>query len=202
MEKIIFIAKNNPVFKKAMEDECLKQVRDDYNVALEKIIQIDQQTPILPVSEKSIFISLVKLMKDVRPNEMPIIFVPVMESRDPKELSKSSNKNDKNNFIDSHNTNNPNNYITMVDQDDEVGKVLVDQDNSEYNIRIAGINGVYVCSPGTSPGYIINNTGVLAPRTYVNEAIAWETDIWVIGYEEVVSPGNRVASAFDGGQGH
>jgi len=202
MEKIIFIAKNNPVFKKAMEDECLKQVRDDYNVALEKIIQIDQQTPILPVSEKSIFISLVKLMKDVRPNEMPIIFVPVMESRDPKELSKSSNKNDKNNFIDSHNTNNPNNYITMVDQDDEVGKVLVDQDNSEYNIRIAGINGVYFCSPGTSPGYIISNTGVLAPRTYVNEAIAWETDIWVIGYEEVVSPGNRVASAFDGGQGH
>jgi len=142
MEKIIFIAKNNLLFKKAMEDECLKQVRDDYNVALEKIIQIDQQTPILPVSEKSIFISLVKLMKDVRPNEMPIIFVPVMESRDPKELSKSSNKNDKNNFIDSHNTNNPNNYITMVDQDDEVGKVLVDQDNSEYNIRIAGINGV------------------------------------------------------------
>lgn len=50
MEKIIFIAKNNPVFKKAMEDECLKQVTDDYNVALEKIIQIDRQTPILPVS--------------------------------------------------------------------------------------------------------------------------------------------------------
>ena len=58
MKKIIFIAKNNPMFKKAMEDECLKQVTDDYNVALEKIIQIDQQIPILPVSEKSIFISL------------------------------------------------------------------------------------------------------------------------------------------------
>lgn len=37
-------------------------------------------------------------MKDFRPNEMPIIFVPVMESRDPKELSKSSNKNDKKEF--------------------------------------------------------------------------------------------------------
>lgn len=34
-------------------------------------------------------------MKDVRLNDMPIIFVPVMESRDPKELSKSNNKNDK-----------------------------------------------------------------------------------------------------------
>ena len=37
-------------------------------------------------------------MKDFRPNEMPIIFVPVMESRDPKELSKSSNKNYKMNL--------------------------------------------------------------------------------------------------------
>ena len=183
-----------------MEDECLKQVRDDYNVALEKIIQIDQQTPILPVSEKSIFISLIKLMKDLRPNEMPIIFVPVMESRDPKELSKSSNKNDKKNFMDSNNTNNPNNYITMFDQDDEVGKVLLDQDNSDYNRRSLGINGVYVCFPGTSPGYIISYAGVLSSRTCVSEAMARNTDIWVLGYEEVVSPGNRVASAFDGGQ--
>lgn len=85
------------------------------------------------------------------------------------------------NFIDSNNTNNPNNYITMVDQDDEVEKVLLDQDNSDYNTRLAGTNGVYVCSFGTSSGYIISYAGVLSPRTYVNEAIAWETDIWVLG---------------------
>lgn len=88
----------------------------------------------------------------------------------------------KRNFIDSNNTNNPNDYITMFDQDDEVGKVLLDQDNSDYNTRSVGTNGVYVCSPGTSPGFIISCAGVLSPRTCVSEAMAWNTDIWVLGY--------------------
>lgn len=54
------------------------------------------------------------------------------------------------------------------------------------------------CStPYYYPGYIIDNYGNLTYSNCIDEAYAWDHDVWVLGYEEVVSPGNDVASTND-----
>ena len=199
MEKIIYAAKTIPEFKKTVENECLKQADGDYDVTLEKIIQIDRQTPILPSSSRNSIISLVQQMKDFRPIETPILFVPVMESRDPKEKVKAQNNVIKTNTT---NVNNPQNYITIVDQDNEIGKFLEansKRSNGTNSNLSAPLNGS--CNgPGYGyyAGYIIDNGGSLTFSNCINETLAWETDVWVLGYSENVSPENRIASSFDG----
>ena len=49
----------------------------------------------------------------------------------------------------------------------------------------------------TSPGYIVENNGVLTFYQTINESFAWENDVWVVGEEEIVSPENMVAAAED-----
>jgi len=195
MENVIFMANTIPAFKKTVEDECLKQVRGDYNVSLDKIIEIDKRSPILPASRRNAFVSLVNQMKEFRPNELPILFVPVMESRDPKE-QKGYDPTKAAVTTVSY----PQKPITMVDQDNEVGKLL---DNSDK--RSNGTN-LYVPVDGSCngptygyySGYIISDGGSLTFSNCINETLAWETDVWVLGYDEDVSPENRIASTFDG----
>ena len=172
MEKIIYMAKNNPQFKKTVENECLKQVRGDYNVALEKIIEIDQQNPILSETERNIFISLVQQMKDFRPHEMPIIFVPVMENRDPNDINSNNSKNSEKKISISSNSHN---YITMVDQDNEVGTFLSSSNNNmatpNYIAPIdpgnGGGGGPQPCVPPYFySGYIISDAGTLTFKLY------------------------------------
>jgi len=197
MEKIIAIAKSNPQFKKTIEDECLKQVRGDYNVALERIIEIDHQTPILPAKEKNLFASLVKQMKDFRPNEMPIIFVPVMESRDPhinkNNLSSSMSNPDS---LISDLPHKPINYIIMVDQDNQVfPKTKESKDlkqNRIFNEPPPGDDPGACPPPYYYPGFIINDLGAFTYYDCISESMAWNNDVWVLGYEEEVSPGIRL----------
>ncbi len=49
----------------------------------------------------------------------------------------------------------------------------------------------------TSPGYIVENNGILTFYQTINESFAWENDVWVVGEEEIVSPENMVAAADD-----
>lgn len=200
MKKIISLVKENPKFKKAVEDECLKQVRGDYNVSFDKILEINSHTPILPVSENASFASLVQQMKDFKPGRMPILFVPVMETRDPKEKNDSASKAS---MIVKNDPNNPKNYITMVDQDNEVGKKSENSQIPSTNLR-APVDGGEEAGPGSScrngyAGYIIDDAGELTYNSCITETMAWNTDCWVLGYEEDgISEGNQTASSFDG----
>ena len=212
MKKIIIIAKRSPEFKKSVEDECLKQVRGDYNVALDRILEIDRQSSFIPTGEKAAFTFLVNQMKEFRPGEMPILFVPVMESRDPKLRSRLSiSESGEATTISAKQTRssnpvNPNNYITMVDQDNQVGRFsdgseTADSQQKKVNIELPpdeGGSGPIACEPPYYyPGHIIDNYGNLTYSECINEEFAWTHDVWVLGYEEVVSPGNQVASPED-----
>ena len=62
MKTAILMAKTSPEFKKAVETECLRQVRGDYNVALDRLIELVRIASILPVGDKALFVSLVNQM--------------------------------------------------------------------------------------------------------------------------------------------
>lgn len=197
MAKTISIAKSNPEFKQAVEAECLKQVRGDYNVAFDRLIEIDQATPILPAKERDAIISLVKQMKDFKPGRMPIIFVPVMETRDPRYKNEYATKRESSERPSAALPANPNNYIIAVDQENDVKK------GKKSNALQPMVNGrVYDdtldCQAAEYySGYFIDDSGNLTYYACINEAIAWDVDIWIYGYEEDVSPGNQVMSDYD-----
>lgn len=212
MKRIISIAKKSPEFKTAVENESLKQVRGDYNVALDRLLEIDRQTPVIPAGEKNAFVSLVNQMKEFRPGKMPILFVPVMESRDPK-LRHNINVtagSAESNIITSkqglaQNSVNPNNYIIMVDQENQIKPSSLSGDGTaplkKTNfVQDPGNGDPTACTaPYYYPGYIIDNYGNLTYSICINEDYAWNHDVWVLGYEEEVSPGNDVASPDDVG---
>ena len=154
MKEILIIAKDNPEFRKAVESECLKQVRGDYNVSFDRLLEIDAQRSIIPVSEKLVFKSLVSSMKAFRPGEMPIIFVPVMESRDPKNISPGMTKFTRSVArTASHAPANPNNTIIMVDQDNQVLpdlKKTADTATPNQTSLVKRVNLMPGCSPGNN----------------------------------------------------
>lgn len=213
MKEILLIAKDNPEFRKAVESECLKQVRGDYNVALDRILEMDKANSIIPQVQKLFFTSLVNQMKEFRPGEMPIIFVPVMESRDPSVTNKrqflrsseSETITAKMNL--STKPGNQNSLITMVDQANEVkpsNTIAAGQTELQQKANIVdpedpgGGGGPIACTaPYYYAGYIIDNSGNLTYSECIDEAFAWTHDVWVLGYEEVVSPGNQIASPED-----
>ena len=212
MTRIIAIAKNSPEFKTAVENECLKQVRGDYNGALERLLEIDRQTSIIPAREKNAFVSLVNQMKEFRPGKMPILFVPVMEKRDSK-LRHNINATDgsaESAIITAkqasvQNPVNPNNYITMVDQENRISRATLAGESEGTSlqkktnfVQDPGDGDPTACTaPYYYPGYIIDNYGNLTYSICINEDYAWNHDVWVLGYEEDVSPDNQVASLDD-----
>lgn len=137
-------------------------------------------------------------MKDFKPGQMPIIFVPVMETRDPRYKNEYATKRESLERPSAALPANPNNYIIAVDQDNEVKK------GKKSNAVQPTVNGrVYDdttldCQAAEYyPGYIIDDSGDLTYYFCINEAIAWDVDIWIYGYEEDVSPGNQVMSDYD-----
>ena len=62
---------------------------------------------------------------------------------------------------------------------------------------VAVVASEYDISTQTSKGYIVENNGVLTFYQTINEAFAWEHDVWVVGEEENCSPENMVAAVED-----
>lgn len=223
MEEIIKIAKTSSEFKKTVEQECLRQVRGDYNVALDRLLEIDKQHSIIPTGNKEHFIDLVNSMKIYGEGRMPIIFVPVMESRDPVLINKTvitSSTSDETNLkgYAINSATRTNSGIIMVDRDNEV-RVTTQITNSITSNTVRNkvnllpddpidtedpgnggeTGGGSTCSPPYYyPGYIIDNYGNLSYYSCINEEFAWANDVWVLGYEEEeLSPDNQVASPND-----
>lgn len=210
MENVIAWAKANPQFKKTVEEECLKQANGDYEVTIDKLLEINSTNHFLGADETKTLAALNNQMKKFRPSETPIIFVPVMETRDPKEAGNQQKYTYRKPGEVGYFKNNPNNYIVAVDRDNEIflhkststtASSLVQQQTTLLNDPegpqepgdVDWCNG----SPEYYPGYIINEYGNLIYEECITEFIAWENDVWVFGYEEQVSPGNQVVSPYD-----
>lgn len=195
MHQLLVIARKSPEFRNSVEEESLKQVRGDYNVSLDRLIDIDKHSSIIPTEQKAVFYSLTKQMKQFRKGEMPIIFVPIMENRDPKyKLTfltnmtiEKSTRNDK---------------ITIVDQDGDVSpfkkepQVINAVTNKSSSEGKEGLPEGCV-APYYYPGYILDNYGNLTYSDCIDFEMAWETDVWVLGYEEDVHPDNMLAHPND-----
>jgi hypothetical protein len=66
-----------------------------------------------------------------------------------------------------------------------------------YEEAVAVIGDEYQVPTQTCPGYIVETNGTLGFYQTINEAFAWEHDVWVIGEEEICSPENMVAAVED-----
>lgn len=187
MANILNSVQANSVFKTIVENECLKQKTGDYTVALDRLIELNAQNSFIPIGSANELISLVKQMKKFRPNEIPNLYVPVMEKRDLKEKSNKGQETGSQG----------NARITMVDQDNEIGK-MVSANNNVSGSEVSRVPEVNACAPGYYFGYIIDDGGSLTYSNCIDEQLAYTTDVWVLGYEETVSPGNMIASSFDG----
>ena len=113
MHQLLLIARKSPEFRNSVESESLKQVRGDYNVSLDRLIEIDKHSSIIPLEHKAVLYSLTKQMKQFRNDEMPIIFVPIMENRDPKYKMAIFQNTAEDKYK-------PADKITIVDQDGDV----------------------------------------------------------------------------------
>lgn len=195
MQHLLIVARKSPEFRKLVENECLKQVRGDYNVSLDRLIELDKLSSVIPQEDKAVFYSLTKQMKQFRNGEMPIVFVPIMENRDPKYITKLSRSM----TIEKYK---PSEKITIVDQDGEVSPFkLQKEDNPAIQAKTTseGKDGLPegCVAPYYYPGYILDNYGNLTYSDCINFEMAWETDVWVLGYEEDVHPDNMQAHPND-----
>jgi hypothetical protein len=163
-KELVAVANKNPAFRRAIEEECLKQERSDYNVAIDKVLQISLQKQLVSQDYASRIDELVKRMVTLKPGRLPIVFVPVVENFDTDaDIYKGTSLTSK-----YDNTGNTDVNITVVSRDAEVSK-----------------GDLY-------PGYRFNSSGKWETSGLISEDFAWKNDVWVIGYEENVSTENRV----------
>lgn len=116
-KELVKVANQNPEFKRVVEEECLKQVKGDYNVGVDKILQISEQKQLLSVDDKNNMKELLKQMVTLKPGRLPLIFVPVVEIYDPQaDIYKGIT------FSSRYESTNKHSNITVVSQDAQVTK--------------------------------------------------------------------------------
>lgn len=77
------------------------------------------------------------------------------------------------------------NYINDSQRKTKNARLVSIDDNT------LAVNQDVYYSNNTSPGYILNTSGLLIFQEYITEKFAWNNDVWVIGQEEDV-PNNQV----------
>jgi hypothetical protein len=188
-------------FKSLVEKECLKQENGDYQVRLEKLIQIDDNLGIVPQKYKASLRSIYHQMKSIDPVRVPIIFVPVMEKRDPANLNSPSPKNpgtekiiennSKNSWSQSTTSTEANSNVIFVDEEGEAFKPNNDV-NSTYKSNYE--RGGECEAPYYYPGYVTDNNGYIEYFDCIGEFYAYNYDVWVIGFEENIEGDNSTAN--------
>jgi hypothetical protein len=107
---------------------------------------------------------LYKQLVSLKPGRLPLIFVPIVETYDPQaDIYKGTSLSARYESTNKHSS------ITVVSQDAQVTK-----------------GDLY-------PGYRFNSSSQWDTCGLISEDFAWKNDVWVIGYEENVSPENQVA---------
>lgn len=165
--KELVIAVNEvPEFKRVIEEECLKQVRGDYNVGIDRILEIGIQKQLVPQNHAKKIDELSKQMVRLKPGRLPIIFVPVVEIFDP----------------------NANIYKGR--------SLLSRYENASIehsSIRVVS-RDAQVTKEDLYPGYYFNAFDKWDTCGLISEDFAWKNDVWVIGYEENISSEKQVTT--------
>ncbi|MBY0347137.1 MAG: hypothetical protein K2W79_02670 [Hydrotalea flava] len=166
-KEIISLARGNKEFRYEIYGECLKQVRGDYNVSIDKVLQLAKSKNIFSANQLKEAEKTFSEMLKLQPGRMPIIFIPSMETFENK-LRKDKK---------------------------QIQARAIPESQLEEIIGVPG-DGGGGGSGDTAPGYIWEN-GSWNFFAMINEEYAWNNDIWVIGYEEEVSPENMVPNPAD-----
>ncbi|MBX9733026.1 MAG: hypothetical protein K2X37_03110 [Chitinophagaceae bacterium] len=185
------IVKVSPEFKSLVETECLKQEHGDYEVRMEKLLEIDNVKQVIPSNFRNHFRFLVSELKRLKPDGIPVIFVPVMEKRDPSSSRDSiSFPNDKNGLVKV-------NAVKANSSTPDVNKVIFvpREDFSDNSNIVKSTDERGDCQPPYYyPGYVTDNEGYLEYIDCINEAYAFNYDVWIIGFEENIEGDNNYAN--------
>ncbi|NJL13218.1 MAG: hypothetical protein HC913_09610 [Microscillaceae bacterium] len=165
MSKALIMAKNED-FREFVFNECLKQEHGEYNVYFTKVIS-HYKAKAKYHQEIGELENLVKQIKSLNGGIEPLIFYPRVETIEDENISTNKNGNY---FLQEP--------VGVFQDDYEPLTPIIDPTRPPYS----------------SPGYIVDNGSTLTYYQHITEDYAWENDVWVIGQEEIVSPGNMVAA--------
>lgn len=165
MVEILNLAKEDQ-FRQFILKECLKQKHGDYNVRVRDIIAAYSENEKYKASMNKLQ-EIVDFMKPHVPEREPNVFYPRAETIEDQMLSSKNAR---------------------------TSEVVMNEPLGVFQVPDGANNGGRVADmpEGTTDSYRVYIDGTWQWAQYVDETMAWEIDLYVIGYEENCSAENMV----------